>query len=88
MFKEISEGILLKCLRESEAYLIFFYAHSGSCGAHQAIHKMKWLLFRQGLYWSTMLKDCIEFAKGCQECQKHADIQHVPASELHLIVKP
>ncbi|KAK2436540.1 protein NYNRIN [Trifolium repens] len=49
---------------------------------------MKWLLFRQGLYWPSMLKDCIEFAKGCQECQRHSDIQHVPASELHSIVKP
>ncbi|CAJ2646963.1 unnamed protein product [Trifolium pratense] len=35
-----------------------------------------------------MLKDCIDFAKGCQECQKHAGIQHVPASELHSIIKP
>jgi len=35
-----------------------------------------------------MLKDCIEFAKGCKECQKHAGIQRVPASELHSIVKP
>ena len=49
---------------------------------------MKWLLFRQGMYWLTMLKDCIEFAKSFQECQLHVGIQHVPASELHLIVKP
>lgn len=35
-----------------------------------------------------MLKDCVEFAKGCQECQIHAGIQHVPANELHFIVKP
>jgi hypothetical protein len=35
-----------------------------------------------------MLKDCIDFAKVCQDCQKHAGIQRVPASELHLIVKP
>ena len=37
---------------------------------------------------ATMLKDCIEFAKGCQECQVHAGVQHVHASELHSIVKP
>jgi len=49
---------------------------------------MKWLLFRQGVYWPTVLKDCINFAKGCQECQRHAGIQHVPGSELHSIVKP
>jgi len=35
-----------------------------------------------------MLKDCIEFAKSCQECQLHAGIQRVPASELHSIAKP
>jgi len=35
-----------------------------------------------------MLKDSIGFSKGCQECQVHARIQHVPASELLLIVKP
>jgi len=62
--------------------------HNGACGTHQAGHKMKWLLFRQGVYWPTMLKDCIEFAKGCQECQKHDGIQRVPASELHSIIKP
>src|SRR3954464_13757997 len=35
-----------------------------------------------------MLKDCIEYARGYQECQKFSGIQHVPASELHAIVKP
>jgi len=62
--------------------------HSGACGTHQAGHKMKWLLFRQGVYWPTMLKECIEFAKGCQECKKHVGIQRVPGSKLHSIVKP
>lgn len=35
-----------------------------------------------------MLKDCVEFAKECQECQVHAGIHHVPANELHSIIKP
>ncbi|XP_058725976.1 uncharacterized protein LOC131597287 [Vicia villosa] len=35
-----------------------------------------------------MLEDCKEFAKGCQECQVHAGIQHAPTSELHGIIKP
>ncbi|KAK2382415.1 hypothetical protein QL285_069951 [Trifolium repens] len=88
LFKKTSEGILLKCLNESEAYIAISDVHSGTCGSHQAGHKMKWLLFRQGLYWPSMLKYCIEYAKGCQECQRHSGIQHVPASELHSIIKP
>ncbi|XP_050876091.1 uncharacterized protein LOC127079763 [Lathyrus oleraceus] len=88
LFKKIVEGVLLKCLGESEAYVAVSSTHSGACGAHQAGLKMKWLLMRLGVYWPSMLKDCIEFAKGCQECQLHGGIQHVPASELHTIVKP
>ncbi|KAK2436049.1 hypothetical protein QL285_021065 [Trifolium repens] len=49
---------------------------------------MKWLLVRQGFYWPSMLKDCIEYAKCWQECKRHSGIQHVSASELHSIVKP
>ncbi|XP_050877321.1 uncharacterized protein LOC127081078 [Lathyrus oleraceus] len=88
LFKKSSKGILLKCLSESEAYFALSTVHSGVCGAHQVGHKMKWFLFRQGMYWPTMLKDYIEFTKGFQECQVHAGIQHVPASELHSIIKP
>ncbi|KAK2389329.1 hypothetical protein QL285_062925 [Trifolium repens] len=60
LFKKTYEGILLKCLNETEAYIAISDVHS----------------------------DCIEYAKGCQECQRHSGIQHVPASELHSIVKP
>lgn len=88
LFKKAPQGVLLKCLSESKAHIALSSVHSGACGAHQVGHKMKWLLFRQGIYWSTMLKDCMEFAKGCQECQVHAGIQHVPTSELYSIVKP
>lgn len=49
---------------------------------------MKWILFHQGYYWSLILKDCIYYAKSCEECKKHGQIQQIPPSELHLIVKP
>ena len=35
-----------------------------------------------------MVKDCFEFAKSYEECQKHGYIQHVPATDLHLTMKP
>ncbi|XP_050889067.1 uncharacterized protein LOC127094253 [Lathyrus oleraceus] len=68
LFKKTVEGVLLKCLGESGAYVAVSSVYSGACGAHQAGLKMKWLLMRSGVYWLSTLKDCIEFAKGCQEC--------------------
>ena len=35
-----------------------------------------------------MIKDCMENAKSCEDYQKHANMQHIPVAELHLIVKP
>ena len=88
LLKKTPEGVLLKCLGDTKAYLAIYEVHSGACGAHQTCHKIKWLLFREGVYWPSMLKDCIEFAKGCQECQRHAGVQHMSASELYAIIKP
>lgn len=88
LVKNNPEEILFKFLSEREVYMENSNVYSGSYGAHQVDHKMKFLIFRRGLYLPSMLKNCIEFAKRCQEFQEHVDIQHVLASVLNLIVKP
>ncbi|XP_057432273.1 uncharacterized protein LOC130725026 [Lotus japonicus] len=72
LFKKNVDDTLLKCLSEDDAFIAVSAAHDGLCGAHQAGAKMKWMLFRQGMYWPTIMKDCIEYARGCQDCQKHS----------------
>jgi hypothetical protein len=62
--------------------------HKGICGTHQSAPKMKWLLRRTCLYWSTMIADCFRYYKGCEECQKHGDVQLVPAALMHSTIKP
>jgi hypothetical protein len=62
--------------------------HEGLCGVHQSAHKMKWTLRRAGLYWPTMVDDCIQYKRGCEACQRYGDIQMAPASLLHPIIKP
>lgn len=48
LFKKTPEVVLLKCLKQTEAYIVVSDTHSGASGSHQASHKMKWLLFQQG----------------------------------------
>ena len=88
MFRKGVDGNLSTCLGESEAYIALAEVHEGICGAHQAGDKMKWILYRRRVYWPSMIKDCFEFAKSCEACQKHAGIQHVPATDLNSIIKP
>ena len=62
--------------------------HEGVCGAHQSGVKMHWLIRRHNYFWPTILKDCITYSKGCQQCQKYTSILRIPAVGLHSIVNP
>ncbi|BFG37632.1 hypothetical protein CerSpe_239060 [Prunus speciosa] len=78
LFRIGSDDLLMKCLGKKEQLIAMTEVHEGICGAHQACIKMRWLLRRHGYYWPTILKNCIEYAKGCQDCQRHGPVQHVP----------
>ena len=62
--------------------------HEGICGAHQSAYKMKWIIRRTGYFQPTILEDCFEYYKGCQDCQCFGNIQKSPASAMNPIIKP
>jgi hypothetical protein len=88
LYRRTANDLLLKCLGPDQVRLAMAEVHEGICGTHQSTPKMKWLLRRTCFYWPTMIADCIRYNKGCGECQKHGDVQLVPAAFLHPIMKP
>jgi ribonuclease HI len=62
------DGALLQCLGKEEAKRMMSEVHDGLCGAHQSAYRMKWVIRKTGYYWPTMLEDCFEYYKGCQDC--------------------
>ena len=49
---------------------------------------MKWIIRRTGYFWPTILEDCFEYYKGCQDCQRFGNVQKSPASAINPIIKP
>ncbi|CAL8095927.1 unnamed protein product [Prunus armeniaca] len=88
LYRKGSDGLLLLCPSAEDIKVIMAESHKGICGAHQFGVKMRWLVRRHGYYWLTILKNCIEYAKGCIKCQIYGPIQRVPADALHLVTKP
>ncbi|XP_024164019.1 uncharacterized protein LOC112170997 [Rosa chinensis] len=82
------DGIDFRCVYGREAKRLMREVHEGVCGAHQAGPKMRWLIRRHGYYWPSILKDCIAFAKGCQDCQAHGPVQHISNIPMQPIIKP
>ncbi|KAM2726289.1 hypothetical protein EV2_038746 [Malus domestica] len=68
LYRKGEDGLLLLCLGPQENARAIAEVHEGVCGAHQSGRKMRWLLRRHGYFWPRILKDCIEFARGCVQC--------------------
>ena len=41
-----------------------------------------------GYCWNTMETNCRSFVKSCHDCQTHANLYHVPPSELYNMTSP
>jgi len=76
------DGILLRCLSNSEAQEVIKEAYDGINGAHQSGLKLMDWLHPLG-YWPTMIANAVEYAKRCKICQIHADFIHQPPELLH-----
>ncbi|GKU89762.1 hypothetical protein SLEP1_g3857 [Rubroshorea leprosula] len=88
LYRKGQDELLLRCLGLDKSCHVMSDVHNGICGAHQAWIKMRWLIQRHDFFWPSILKDCINYAKGCRACQLHSPLQRALASELHPIVKP
>nr|KYP44062.1 Gypsy retrotransposon integrase-like protein 1 [Cajanus cajan] len=45
-------------------------------------------VLRAGYYWPTLKEDCANFVKKCVQCQKHGNLIHASAAELHSVSSP
>ncbi|CAN6691094.1 unnamed protein product [Malus baccata var. baccata] len=88
LLSKTPDGLLLKCLGQEESMRVMAEVHEGICETHQAGTKMRWLLRMYGYFWPDMEKDCKSYARGCEECQRHGPLQHVPSVPLNPVVKP
>jgi hypothetical protein len=68
LFYKSLDGVLLQFLGPEEAKKMMSEVHDGLCGAHQSAYRMKWVIRHTGCFWPTMLEDCFEYYKGCQDC--------------------
>jgi hypothetical protein len=74
LYYQTIDGVLLKWLGIEESKVLIGEIHKRVCGTHQLAYKMKWMISRNGYFWLTILEDCFEYYKGCQDCQKFRNI--------------
>ena len=77
------DSIHLRCLKKDEAEKVMEEVHQGICGPHMNGRMLAKKILKMGYYWNMMETDCVDYVKSCHDCQTHANLNHVPPSELY-----
>ena len=77
------DGILRRCIFESEVDNILEGCHSDVCGGHFAGDSTARKVLLAGFWWPTLFKDAHKFVRRCDPCQRVG--KPIPSSAMPLI---
>ena len=74
LFKRGADMIIRMCVPESEQGRILYECHASPYGGHFAGDKTAHKSLQSGFYCPTIFKDCFEWVKLCDQCQRMGSI--------------
>ena len=80
--------IQLRCLKKDEADEVMREIHARVCGSHMNGIILANKIVRQGYYWMSMEKDCIQIVRQCHQCQIHENLNHLLPTVLNSLSSP
>ena len=78
--------IIRRRVPESEHDKILQGCHASPYGGHFAGDKTAHKILQSGFYWPTIFKDCFEWVKLCDQCQRMRNISTIHEMPLHGIL--
>ncbi|KAH7838736.1 hypothetical protein Vadar_030466 [Vaccinium darrowii] len=88
LYKRSYCGMHKLCIHGDDTKRVMEEIHEGICGPHMSGLMMAKKILRQGYFWLTLETDCVQYVRRCHKCQVHANLMHVPPSELHTMATP
>ena len=74
LFKRGADMIIRRCVPESEQGKILNECHASPYGGHFSGERTDHKILQSGFYWPTLFRDCAEWVKLCDRCQKIGNI--------------
>ena len=66
--------IIRRCVPEAEQGGIMEECHASPYGGHFVGNRTAQKILQSGFYWPTLFKDCFEWVKHCDNCQRMGNI--------------
>ncbi|KAL5759734.1 hypothetical protein ACOSQ2_018572 [Xanthoceras sorbifolium] len=74
LFKYCSDGIIRRCVPETEIRDILMHCHGLECGGHFSASKTSAKVLQSGFYWPSIFQDTRHFIDSCDRCQRTGNI--------------
>jgi hypothetical protein len=74
LFKVGQDGVIRRCVDEEESQSIMWHCHSAPYGGHHSGPRTAAKVLQSGFFWPTLFKDCVEFVKRCDNCQRSGNV--------------
>ena len=74
LFKRGADMIIRRCVPENEQVKILDECHASPYGGHFSGERTAHKVLQSGFYWPTVFRDCAEWVKLCDRCQKIGNI--------------
>ena len=74
LFKRGADMIIRRCVPENEQSKIMNECHASPYGGHFSGERTAHKILQSGFYWPTIFRDCAEWVKLCDRCQKIGNI--------------
>ena len=88
LYKRSSDGTLLRCLDGVEAINALREVHKRIRSTHTNRHMMARKMQRNGYFWRTLEKDCIDYVRKCHKCQARGDKINAPPALMFSLISP
>ena len=79
LFKRGAYMIIRRCVLETEQGEIIDKGHASPYGGHFSRDKITHKNLQSGFYWHALFKDCFEWVKHCDKCQRMGNISRINA---------
>ena len=86
LFKRGADMIIRRCVPESEQCKIVNECHASPYGGHFSGERTAHKILQSGFYWPTIFRDCTEWVKLCDRCQKIGNISSINEMPLRGIM--
>ena len=74
MFRRCGDGIIRRCVPETEFESILWHCHGSDYGGHFSVTRTTSKVLQSGFYWPTLFKDARGFIEKCDRCQRVGNI--------------